>query len=179
MHSKWLRVLLPAVVVLIWLVGAAFGGPTFGKLEEVSSNDQASFLPASAESTEAGELQEQFTESDALPAVIVVESETGIPPTELGVYEELATSLTAVEGLEPPEEGAPAVIGPVPSEDSFAIQYIAFVADDAELGEVVEELRAVLTDEIPEGTTGYVTGPAGFATDLVSAFGGIDGLLLG
>ncbi|MBG6179566.1 MMPL family transporter [Arthrobacter sp. CAN_A1] len=179
MHSKWLRVLLPAVVVLIWLVGAAFGGPTFGKLEEVSSNDQASFLPASAESTEAGELQAQFTDSDALPAVIVVESATEIPPTELGVYEELATSLAAVDGLEAAEAGGLTVIGPIPSEDSFAIQYIAFVADDAELGEVVEALRDVLTAEIPEGTTGYVTGPAGFATDLVSAFGGIDGLLLG
>ncbi|MHA7154154.1 MMPL family transporter [Arthrobacter sp. TMN-50] len=179
MHSKWLRVLLPAVVVLIWLIGAAFGGPTFGKLEEVSSNDQASFLPASAESTEAGELQAQFTDSDALPAVIVVESATEIPLAELGPYEELATSLAAVDGLEAVEAVGPTVIGPVPSEDSFAIQYIAFVADGAELGGVVESLRDVLTAEIPEGTTGYVTGPAGFATDLVSAFGGIDGLLLG
>lgn len=179
MHSKWLRVLLPAVVVLIWLVGAAFGGPTFGKLEEVSSNDQASFLPANAESTEAGELQNQFTDSDALPAVIVVESETEILPADLGVYEELATSLAAVEGLEAAEAGAPTVIGPVPAEDSFAIQYIAFVADDAEIAEVVEALREVLAAEIPEGTTGYVTGPAGFATDLSSAFSGIDGLLLG
>lgn len=179
MQSKWLRVLLPAVVVLIWLVGAAFGGPTFGKLEEVSSNDQASFLPASAESTEAGELQAQFTDSEALPAVIVVESATEIPPAELGVYEELAASLAAVDGLEAAEAGGPTVVGPIPSEDSFAIQYIAFVGDDAELGEVVESLRDVLTAEIPEGTTGYVTGPAGFATDLVSAFAGIDGLLLG
>ncbi|MPY10186.1 MMPL family transporter [Arthrobacter bussei] len=179
MRSTWLRVLLPVVVVLIWLVGAAVGGPTFGRLEEVSSNDQASFLPASAESTEAGELQQQFSDSGAIPAVIVAESETAIPQEELGTYENLGATLGAVEGLEPPAEGAPAVAGPIPSEDGFAVQYIAFVSPDAELAEVVTELRQVLADELPDGVAGYVTGPAGFTNDLVEAFGGIDGILLG
>lgn len=179
MRSRWLRVLLPVVVVLIWLVGAAVGGPTFGRLDEVSSNDQASFLPASAESTEAGELQQQFSDSDALPAVIVAESETEIDPRDLGSYEELGATLGAVDGLEAPAEGAPALAGPIPSEDGLAVQYIAFISPDAELGDVVTELRSVLTDDLPDGVTGYVTGPAGFTNDLVDAFGGIDGILLG
>ncbi|PPB49206.1 hypothetical protein C4K88_10935 [Arthrobacter pityocampae] len=178
MKNKWLRVLLPVVVVLIWLVGAAVGGPTFGRLEEVSSNDQASFLSASAESTEAGELQQQFSDSDAIPAVIVAESDTAIDPRDLGPYEELAVTLGEVEGLEPPAEGAPAVAGPIPSEDGFAVQYVAFVSSDAELAEVVGELRTVLDEDLPDGVTGYVTGPAGFTNDLVEAFGGIDGILL-
>lgn len=179
MRYTWLRVLLPVVVVLIWLVGAAVGGPTFGRLEEVSSNDQASFLPASAESTEAGELQRRFSDTDAIPAVIVTESDTAIDPRDLGPYEELGATLGEVEGLEPPAEGSPAVAGPIPSEDGLAVQYIAFVSSDAELAEVVGELRTVLADELPDGVTGYVTGPAGFTNDLVSAFGGIDGILLG
>ncbi|WP_253908637.1 MMPL family transporter [Arthrobacter sp. H41] len=175
----WLRILLPLVVVLIWLIAAGFGGPTFGKLDTVSSNDQASFLPASAESTEAGELQEQFRKSDAVPAVIVAESDGEITPQELPSYEEVARALGDVEGLEPPAAGAPAVAGPIPSDDRRAVQYIAFVASDAELGEVVAELRSVLTEQLPDGAVGYVTGPAGFTADLVSAFGGIDGILLG
>ncbi|BBE24015.1 RND superfamily drug exporter [Arthrobacter sp. MN05-02] len=179
MRNSWLRVLLPVVVVLIWLVGAAVGGPTFGRLEEVSSNDQASFLPASAESTEAGELQQRFSDSDAVPAVIVAESDTAIDPRNLGLYEEVGVALGEVEGLEPPAEGAPAVAGPIPSEDGLAVQYIAFVSSDAELAEVVGELRTVLADELPDGVSGYVTGPAGFTNDLVEAFGGIDGILLG
>ncbi|GAB3549998.1 MMPL family transporter [Arthrobacter tumbae] len=177
-NKKWVRVFFPAFIVVLWFIGAGFGGPTFGKLEEVSSNDQASFLPANAESTEAGELQAAFTESTAVPAVIVVESETEIPPQELAQYEELAGQLTEVPGLEPAAEGQPAVIGPIPSEDGLAIQYIASVSDGAELGEVVIELREVLEAELPAGTEGYVTGPAGFTADLVSAFGGIDGILL-
>ncbi len=179
MRNRWLRALLPVVVVLIWLVGAAVGGPTFGRLEEVSSNDQASFLPASAESTEAGELQQRFSDSDAVPAVIVAESGTAIDPRDLGPYGELGATLGEIEGLELPAEGSPAVAGPIPSEDGLAVQYIAFVSSDAELAEVVGELRTVLADELPDGVTGYVTGPAGFTNDLVSAFGGIDGILLG
>ncbi|MCU1633418.1 MAG: hypothetical protein JWM61_2070 [Micrococcaceae bacterium] len=179
MRSTWLRVLLPVVVVLIWLAGAAVGGPTFGRLEEVSSNDQASFLPASAESTAAGELQQQFNDSDAIPAVVVAESASTIAPRDLGGYEELGRRLGEVEGLVSPADGAPAVTGPIPAEDGLAVQYIAFVSSDAELADVVTELRAVLADELPDGVTGYVTGPAGFTNDLVEAFGGIDGILLG
>jgi RND superfamily putative drug exporter len=178
MKNHWLRVFLPLVVVLIWLAGAAVGGPTFGRLEEVSSNDQASFLPAGAESTEAGELQQRFGDSDVIPAVIVAESGTEIPPAELGVYQELGTTLGGIEGLEAPAVGAPAVAGPIPSEDGLAVRYIAFVSSDAELEEVVAELRTTLDDELPDGVTGYVTGPAGFTNDLVAAFGGIDGILL-
>jgi RND superfamily putative drug exporter len=178
MKNRWLRVLLPAVVVLIWLIGAAVGGPTFGRLEEVSSNDQASFLPASAESTEAGELQQRFSDSDAVPAILVAESETAIDPRDLGPYEDLAATLGEVEGLEPAAEGAPPVVGPIPSEDGLAVQYVAFVSSDAELAEVVGELRTILDDGLPDGVTGYVTGPAGLTNDLVEAFGGIDGILL-
>ncbi len=179
MRNKWLRVLLPAVVVLIWLLGAAVGGPTFGRLDEVSSNDQASFLPAGAESTEAGELQQRFSDSDAIPAVIVTESDTELARRDLGSYEQLGATLGQVAGLEAPADGAPALVGPVPSEDGFAVQYIAFVSPDAELADVVGELRTVLDEELPDGVSGYVTGPAGFTNDLVSAFGGIDGILLG
>ena len=45
----WLRWLVPVLLVITWLAIAGIGGPTFGRLSEVSSNDQASFLPAGAE----------------------------------------------------------------------------------------------------------------------------------
>ena len=48
---KWLRVLLPAARILIWLAGAGIGGPYFGKVGEVASNDQPSYLPSSADAT--------------------------------------------------------------------------------------------------------------------------------
>lgn len=34
---RWLRILLPALLILAWLTGAAVGGPYFGKVNEVLS----------------------------------------------------------------------------------------------------------------------------------------------
>ena len=60
--GRFLRVVLPALLILIWLVAAGVGGPYFGKVDEVSSNDQTSFLPASAEATR---VQDRLGLSDA------------------------------------------------------------------------------------------------------------------
>jgi RND superfamily putative drug exporter len=37
--------LLPALLVLLWLVLGGFGAPFLGKLTEIQSNDPGSFLP--------------------------------------------------------------------------------------------------------------------------------------
>ena len=50
--TRWLRIGIPVLLVLIWLVGGSIGGPYFGKIDEVATNDQSSFLPSSAESTQ-------------------------------------------------------------------------------------------------------------------------------
>jgi len=169
--------LLPVLAVLAWLAAAGFGGPTFGKLSEVSSNDQAGFLPQSAESTEAGEWQEKFLGADAVPAVVVVEFDTPLQPQQLADYGPLADQLAEAAGLA--SDGGRKVAGPIPAGDFEAVQYIVPIPDGGGVGNAVEGLRVVLADELPDGATGYVTGGAGFIADLVAAFGGIDGLLLG
>ena len=80
----WLRWLIPAVLVVGWVAIAGVGGPTFGRLDEVSSNDQASFLPAGAEATEAREWQQKFQDSGEVPAVVVIESGSALTPAQLG-----------------------------------------------------------------------------------------------
>jgi RND superfamily putative drug exporter len=56
-------------------VGGSIGGPYFGKVDEVATNDQSSFLPSSAESTQVQERLSQFTGGDSIPAVVVVTGE--------------------------------------------------------------------------------------------------------
>ena len=80
----WLRWLVPVVLVITWLGIAGIGGPTFGRLEEVSSNDQASFLPAGAEATEAGDWQAKFRDSEEIPAVVIVENDSCLHPGSAG-----------------------------------------------------------------------------------------------
>jgi RND superfamily putative drug exporter len=167
----WLRWLVPVILVLTWLALAGVGGPTFGRLDEVSSNDQASFLPASAEATAAQDWQSKFRDSDEVPGVIVLESDEALTPAQLGEFASLRTEL---EGL----DTGSAVIGPIPSEDGKAVQFIVPIDSSKEVKEVVQELRETVTESAPEGIKTYVTGPAGLAADLTAAFAGIDGILL-
>ena len=70
-------VLIPAVLVVIWIAWTAWGGQTFANLSSVVTNDQAAFLPAEAESTRALDLQEQFSNGETVPAVIVASCSAG------------------------------------------------------------------------------------------------------
>jgi putative drug exporter of the RND superfamily len=167
----WLRWLLPVILVLTWLALAGVGGPTFGRLEEVSSNDQASFLPASAEATAAQDWQAKFRDSDEVPGVIVIEGSEAFTPAQLG---EVAGLRTELEDL----QLGSTVIGPIPSEDGKAVQFIAPIDSSGEIKEAVQELRDTVAESAPAGMRTFVTGPAGLAADLTAAFAGIDGILL-
>lgn len=180
-----MRAGVAAALFLVWLAVMGLGGPTFGKISEVSSNDQSTFLPETAESTLAGERAAAFRDGEAVPAVIVGEASTADPASAFPALAALGERLGEVDGVEQ-------VVGPVPSEDGEAVQYLAFLpaGEDAEreVGDVVEDLRDVLADPAAadaalDGTVvadadWHVAGPAGLAADLGSAFAGIDGILL-
>lgn len=169
---KWLRVLLPAVLILVWLAAAGIGGPYFGKVNEVSSNDPTTFLPESADATQVQELQGEFTESDSLPAVTVFASETEITDDQLEEISQILETLPDIQGVD--DEVSPAV----PSDDGLAVQAFVPINSEADTGDVVAQVGDELDSSVPDGLSVYVTGPAGFTADLTAAFAGIDGLLL-
>lgn len=176
--SRW-WVAAAVLSLAAWMVIGGIGGPTFGKLSEVSSNDQASFLPASAESTEARAWQSKFASSGSVPAVVLFESPEKLSPAQLAGLAHLGTELSAVVGV----SNSTAMVGPIPSADGKAVQFIVPVEEGNGVKESIQALRANATGYaagagLPAGTTSYVTGPAGFLADLVNAFGGIDGILL-
>lgn len=176
---RWLRILLPTVLLLVWFIAAGFGGPTFGKLSSVSSNDQAAFLPASAESTKVNELQQKFTDSKEIPAIVLLVSDDTLSRGDLASAAKLAQKLGEVDGVQAAEAPATtSVAGPIPSEDGKAVEYIVPISDSNNVKAVVAELRSVADAGAPASTKAYVTGPAGLTADLVNAFGGIDGILL-
>lgn len=169
---KWLRVLVPSVLIVIWFAVAGIGGPYFGKISEVASNDQSSFLPASAESTKvAGELK-KFQDQSTIPAIIVFEDQGSELPSEtITAITEATASLSELDGSAGP------VSPPIVSEDKQAAFVVANMQNGADYDLYVEELREKLNEaELPIGFA--VTGPVGFLSDLGAAFEGIDGLLL-
>jgi RND superfamily putative drug exporter len=170
--SRFLRIVLPALVIVVWLGIASVGGPFFGKISEVSTNDQTSFLPASADATKVQDRSSEFRDESGAPAIIVLERDGGLTSTDLGDAKALATKLSDRADLE-------AVSPVIPSEDGDAVEIVATLTQGAETGDAVEAIRAVVADALPTGVSGSVTGPAGFTADLTEAFAGIDGLLLG
>lgn len=181
--SAGLRTGLAVILSVLWFAAMGFGGPTFGTISEVSSNDQATFLPAGAESTLASEEAAKFRQGEAVPAVVAGVADVD-PQVDAPAVEALTGALKDVEGVQE-------VVGPFPSEDGGAVQLIALVdtSDGApELDSVVDQLRTVLVqttaddpavqDSSLADTQWHVTGPAGLASDLGGAFAGIDGILL-
>lgn len=170
--SRWLRVGIPVLLVLVWLIGGSVGGPYFGKVDEVATNDQSSFLPESADATQVSERLPDFVGDDSIPAVVVVSGGDDLTEADLQALQTLSDDIAAIEGV------LDGVSPPVVSEDGEAVQIFVPIDASAEVREVVEEIRTLLSEELPDTLEGWVTGPAGFTADLVKGFLGIDGLLL-
>lgn len=170
---KWLRVFLPAILILVWLAAAGIGGPYFGKVAEVSSNDQTSYLPESADATQVQALVGEFNDSDAIPAIVVFAADEELSEAELGAINEALSDVPNINGVS-------ADISPaIPSEDGRAVQAFVPILSDSDIGDTVAELSKELNEAAPDGVEAFVTGPAGFTADLVAGFAGVDGLLLG
>ncbi|MEU9754137.1 MMPL family transporter [Streptomyces althioticus] len=170
-RARWL---VPLALLIVWLGVGGMLGPYAGKLGEVATNDQASFLPQSAESTQVLDQRKAFDQQETLPAIVVW---TADGDRITGAQTEAATR--AVAGL----AGTPGVVGQpspaFPSEDGKALQSVVQVEPDLgdKLADVVDEVRDAAGTV--DGTTAEVAGPAASQTDLSDAFSGIDGLLLG
>lgn len=171
-HS-WVRVFVPALLIIAWLVGAGLGGPLFGKVSEVSSNDQTSYLPSSSDATQVQQLLGAFNDSDAIPAIVVFIGDDELDEDQLAQLDDAIASAADLDGVA--EQVSPAL----PSEDGRAVQAFVPISSDADLGDTVAALDDALKEAAPAGVSVYVTGPAGFSADLVAGFAGIDGLLLG
>ena len=171
--GKWLRIGIPVVLVLLWFAGGSLGGPYFGKVSEVSTNDRSSFLPESADATQVSERLPDFLGSDSIPAVVVVAGESELSERDIADVQTVADQISDLEGV---QDG---VSPPIVSEDGLAAQIFVPIDASAEIADTVEEIRTILADDLSPGLEGWVTGPAGFTADLVEGFLGIDGLLLG
>ncbi|WP_371592023.1 MMPL family transporter [Streptomyces virginiae] len=170
--ARWL---LPVLLLVVWLGLGGSLGSYAGKLGEVSTNDQAAFLPRSAESTKVAQAQGAFRQEESLPAVVVWTAD-GAAKVSPGQTASARAALASLEGR-PWTAGSASPV--LPSRDGRALQ--AVVPLDPALG---DELPAAVAEIREAGsrvaaTTFHVTGPAATRADLSQAFAGIDGLLLG
>ncbi|MFJ7779842.1 MMPL family transporter [Streptomyces yangpuensis] len=172
--SRWVRRTIPLVLVVVWLAIGGMLGPYAGRLGEVATNDQAAFLPRSAESTQVLQARKDFERSETVPAIVLWTASDGRLDD---ARQQAATRAVAALAGRPGIAGTPSPA--TASADGAALQAVVPLAPDLgkELPAVLEDVRAAAR-QVP-GTSARIAGPAASQADLADAFSGIDGLLLG
>ncbi|MFJ9738301.1 MMPL family transporter [Streptomyces sp. NPDC101166] len=171
--SRRARWLVPLLLVAVWLGVGGVLGPYAGRLGEVATNDQAAFLPRSAESTEVIAAQRAFRQDEALPAIVVWTSDgSGTVRDRRADADRALASLADAPGVT--GRASPALL----SQDGKAVQGVVPLRPDLGdgLAPALDRVRAA-AERVP-GTTVHLAGPAATQADLSDAFAGIDGLLL-
>ena len=181
-----------AIAVAVgWLLVSSWAGPLAGQLTQVQENDNAAFLPASAESTLVSEEQAQFADSTAIPLLVVISKPDGGQFTATD-QQAIGDFIANIPSL--PVEGGAAVqayldpqpLAAIPSSDGSAVLINVPVngdrgAEQLDNGEIafLEIVDAFRTNaaEYPDLQIN-VTGPGGFLADLIAVFGEIDSTLL-
>lgn len=181
-----------AIAVAIgWLLISSWAGPLAGQLSQVQENDNAAFLPSSAESTLVADEQAQFADSTAIPLLVVVSKPDGGQFTAAD-QQSIGALIQQIPTLQVPDGDLvsayldPVPVVPIPSADGDAV--LINVAVNGDLGSAQLENGEIaflgIVDAVREAATEYpdlqinVTGPGGFLADLIKVFGAIDTTLL-
>ncbi|MFG2573833.1 MMPL family transporter [Streptomyces sp. NPDC048481] len=181
-RARWL---VPVLLVAVWLGVGGVLGPYAGRLGEVATNDQAAFLPRSAESTEVVTAQRAFRQKETLPAIVLWtasgEAASGAGGKAAGgavIEDRRAEAGRALAPLARDRDVSGAVSPALLSEDGRAIEAVVPLRPDLgdDLAPALDRIRAA-AEKVP-GTTVQLAGPAATRADLGDAFAGIDGLLL-
>lgn len=166
--------ILPLIVVVAWLFVGGPLGSFSGKLAEVQENDNAAFLPETAESTRALDILTRFADEEAIPTTVVATRGSGLTKADNRVLQQYVKELGDVDNL---VEGG---VSPLQvSEDNKAAQIVvtSSAKDGQMVQDTVDQIREIVADP-PGGLTVLVGGQGGVLGDFITAFGAIDGVLL-
>jgi RND superfamily putative drug exporter len=200
MRSLLRRPLVWAIACLVaWLFLGGIFGSDAGKLSQAQKNDNASFLPASAESTQVLDLQAKFSQTQSFPLFMLFTRETGLTQADRAAVNAFAASapsrrLTDDTGKQLADDktvGDYLTVTPVvavPSADGKAM-LLTFQLDSSKWQVILKDGKSSLVgiadtlryagSTLSPGLTVHVTGPGGILADLFKVFGSLDTTLLG
>src|SRR4051812_12252600 len=169
--TKWIVLV---AVLLITGIMASFAG----QLTSVQNNEAESWLPQSAESTQAIQRLEQFQDPNDLVTTVVYYKESGLTDQDLAAIEEHATEIAKLEGvtnvLTPQTAAAAGIPAPYVSEDG----QVAKLDFTINRGDALWEDMPGVADQVREitaipGVEVYVAGAGGTTADQAAAFAGM------
>ena len=169
-----------AVAVLAFLAGGV-GGSYQGKLGEVQKNDNSSYLPASAESTQAAGEAAAFNTAQSIPGFLVFHRDSGLTADDRNAVAAAFEAVSAVPGVDS-QSGTPPTFSADGTAASIYVPLISkqngVAVSGDELAATENAVIAVGQNGAPEGLAVYPAGPAGLLTAFIGAFAGLDGTLL-
>lgn len=174
--TKW--IVLAAVIVVTMLLA-----PLAGKLTSVQNNEAESWLPESAESTQAIQELKSFQDPNDLVTTVVYYKESGLTEEDLAAIESHGPEIADIEGVSnvitPQTAAEQQIPAPYVSEDGQVAKLDFTINRGDELWEDMPGVR----DDVGEltaidGVETYVAGAGGTTADQAAAFAGMDGRLL-
>jgi RND superfamily putative drug exporter len=168
------------VGVLMLLVGG-FGGSYQGKLGSVQKNDNAAYLPATAESTRASDEQRNFVTQETIPGFLVYQRAGGLTDGDRAAIAKTAQTVRDIHGVAADQVGQPQY----GSDGKSAAVAVPLVARNGatpvngdQLVATEKDVLQTARDAAPPGLTVHSAGPGGLLVAVIDSFGGIDGKLL-
>ena len=178
-RGKW-------ATIALWVVVAGVLISQLPRLDEVTENEAALFLPSDAESTRAFELARERFPSQGTPVLVVVREPAGLSPSTWEGVRGLAAWLAgpgAPGGVTQvrapgPEEGAER--GLVSEDRTTLYLFAALTGEPAEpaFADAVSAIRERAEALEGPGVEVAVGGPGGLIVDLVQVFSNINSFLL-
>ena len=160
------------LVVGVALVLIAVAAPLGTKFQNAQQNDPSAFLPGGAESVRSLDQQRQFPSGAETPAVTVFHRAGGLTAADRRAIATFADMLNA-DPVAPSRQTSP----PLPSRDgtsALVVTPLAVSGDAGALTSAVDEIRSRAHAERKPGLQVEVSGPAGYSTDAIKVFNGIN-----
>jgi RND superfamily putative drug exporter len=173
--NKKVRVLIPLLIILVWLVISSIGGPIFGKINNVSNNNESAFLPKSSQSTTVSKLQLKFEKSNSIPAIILYIASTKLSSSDISYFKTIIVNISSIKGVINTTHDP--IVGPVIASNLKAAEIIVPTINKNNNSELINALTNA-TNRPPSSLKVYITGPAGEISALTNAFSGINGILM-
>ncbi|MDP9117735.1 MAG: MMPL family transporter [Actinomycetota bacterium] len=170
-----------AALGVLWLLLGAAGGSYQGKLSQVQKNDQAAYLPSSAESTKVNNESQEFQPVQTIPGFIVYQRESGLTAADRAKIAADVKAIAAVPGVASDQASATQF-----SRDgktaSLSVPLIGkrgnVSVDGSKLVNVEKSVIQMARAGAPPGLAIHSAGPGGLLVAFIDAFSGIDGSLL-
>ncbi|MCD7051791.1 MMPL family transporter [Prescottella equi] len=170
-----------AIAIVAFFLGG-LGGSFQGKLAEVQKNDNASYLPGSAESTIVANESAKFLKVETIPGAVVFHRDSGLTDADKAAIDQARISMASVEGVDA-DGVTPTQISTDGTTASVFVPLIAkqdgATVQGNDLAAAEQDVIDAAQNAVPSDLEVLPAGPGGLLVAFIDAFEGLDSTLLG